>query len=79
MKTPIATGFDFEPLADGNVRVEFYGDDGETFNTQVVTAEVVARMPIVAYLAGLALTQEIDAVKAIIAWVGGRQEVQDAL
>ena len=77
MKRQIATGFDFEPLDDGNVLVEFHGDDGETFNTQVVTAEVVARMPIVAYLAGLALTQEMDAVKAIIAWVGGQQGVRD--
>ena len=79
MKRQIATGFDFEPLDDGSVLIEFYGDDGETFNTQVVTAEVVASMPVVAHLAGLALTQEVDAIKAIIAWVGGRQEVQDAL
>ena len=77
MKARIATGFDFEPMADGNVLVEFHGDDGETFNTQVVTAEVVASMPVVAHLAGLALTREVDAIKAIIAWVGGRQEVQD--
>jgi hypothetical protein len=77
MKARIATGFDFEPLPNGNVLVEFFGDDGETFNTQVVTADVVASMPVVAYLAGLALTHEIDAIKAIIAWIGGRQEVQD--
>jgi len=31
---PIATGFDFEPLPDGNLLVEFYGDDGVTITSQ---------------------------------------------
>ena len=29
--TSIATGFDFEPLPDGNVLIELFGDDGVTF------------------------------------------------
>ena len=44
----IATGFDLEPLADGNVLIEFYADDGKTFNTQIMTASVVRSMPTVA-------------------------------
>ena len=36
----IATGFDFEPLPDGNVLIEFFGGDGKTFNVQVITANV---------------------------------------
>jgi hypothetical protein len=29
--TSIATGFNFGPLPDGNVRIEFVGDDGLPF------------------------------------------------
>jgi hypothetical protein len=42
--TSIATGFDFEPLPDGNVLIEFFGDDGNTINAQVVTAELGNRI-----------------------------------
>ena len=31
MPTSIATGFDFQPLLDGNILVEFQDDDGKTF------------------------------------------------
>ena len=43
----MATAFAFEPLLDGNVLIEFFGDDGKTINTQIVTAEVIRRMPLV--------------------------------
>ena len=79
MKARIATGFEFEPLANGNVLVEFFDDDGETVNTQVVTAEVVASMPLVAHITGLALTEGIDAVEEAVSRMGRLQEVQDAL
>ncbi len=78
MKTRIATGFEFQPLSDGNVLIEFYGDDGETFNTQIVTGEVVANMPLVAHLTGLALTDGIDAVEEAVSGTGWQEEVQDA-
>jgi hypothetical protein len=51
----IATGFDFQPLPDGNVLIEFFRDDGKTINSQVVTAEVVERIPVVAVLTEIAL------------------------
>ena len=47
---PIATGFDFEPQNDGNVLIEFFGDDGVTFNKQVVTPDVIRNIPLVAAL-----------------------------
>jgi hypothetical protein len=53
--TPIATGFNFEPLPDGTVRIEFLGDDGTTLNRQVVSGEVVRRLPLVAALTDAAL------------------------
>jgi hypothetical protein len=63
----IATGFDFEPLPDGNVLIEFFGDDGKTFSTQVVTPNVVESMPLVATLTGVAMREGADAVKEILA------------
>jgi hypothetical protein len=63
----LATGFDFEPLPDGNVLIEFFGDDGKTFNTQVVTANVVENMPLVATLTGVALREGADAVNEMLA------------
>jgi len=50
MSNPIATGFDFEPLPNGNVLMEFFGDDGKTFATQVVTLDVVQSMPTVCWI-----------------------------
>ena len=62
----IATGFDLEPLPDGNVLVEFFADDGKTFNTQVVTKEVVQSMPVVASLTLVYMDQGPEAVKEIM-------------
>jgi len=51
----IATGFDFEPQSDGNVLIEFFGDDGVTFNKQIVTPSVIRHFPLVAALTDVAL------------------------
>jgi hypothetical protein len=64
--TSIATGFDFEPLPDGNVLIEFYGDDGVTFNKQVVTPVVVRNIPLVAVLTDIALQKGPDVAKEIM-------------
>jgi hypothetical protein len=77
MKTRIATGFDFESLDDGTVLIEFYDDDGETLNTQVVSADVMASEPFVTHLTRLAFTQELDAIKAMLGGIGGHQKVPD--
>ena len=41
----IATGFDFEPLPNGDVLIEFCGDDGVMFNTRVtaITTSQITR------------------------------------
>ena len=57
----IATGFDFQALPDGNVLLAYYGDDGQTLNEQVVTAEVARS---ISHLASLD-----DIVKALEAAV----------
>src|ERR1700733_6719841 len=68
MKT--ATGFDFEPQPDGTVLVEFFGDDGVTFNAQIVTAEVIRKMPLVAALTDIALTKGADVAREIMKKLG---------
>ena len=71
----IATGFDLEPLPNGNVLIEFYGDDGETFNTQVVTREMIEGMPTVVALTLLYIDQGPEEVKKIMESV--RTDQQD--
>lgn len=66
MPTPIATGFDFEPLSDGNVLVEFYGADGATFNTQVVTPDLMRNMALVSALTDVALRRGPEVAGAIM-------------
>jgi hypothetical protein len=43
----VATGFDLGILPDGNVLIEFFGDDGKTVNTQVVSPDLFKKMPTV--------------------------------
>ena len=62
----IANGFDFQPLDDGNVLIEFFGDDGKTFNTQVVTADVMRNMATVSALTDLALRKGPDVAEAVM-------------
>ena len=70
----IATGFDFEPLPDGNVLIEFFGDDGKTFNVQVVTASVVESMPLVASVTGVAMREGVEAARTIFAKLCASQD-----
>lgn len=68
----IATGFDFQPLDDGNVLIEFFGDDGKTFNTQVVTADVMKNMAMVSVLTDVALRKGPQVAQEIMGkLVGG--------
>jgi hypothetical protein len=61
-----ATGFDFQPLDDGNVLIEFFGNDGKTFNTQVVTADVMKNMAMVSVLTDVALRKGPKIAKEIM-------------
>jgi hypothetical protein len=53
----IATAFQFQPLADGDVLVEFFGGDGRTCNTQVINGQAFRHLPILAYVAQVAVGQ----------------------
>jgi hypothetical protein len=70
-----ATGFDFQPLNDGNVLIEFFGDDGKTFNTQVVTADVIRNMAIVSVLTDVALRKGPKVAQEIMGKLSSKQQV----
>ena len=46
---PIATGFSFGPLPDGNVLIEFH-DGGEIINSQIISGDAFRRIPMVVHL-----------------------------
>ena len=77
MNERVATGFDLEPLANGNVLIEFFGDDGKAFNTQVVTREVIEGMPAVVGLTLVCMDQGPEAVKKIMESI--RTDQQDGI
>lgn len=56
-----ATGLDFEPLPHGDVLMQFLGDDGEAINTQVITKECLARIPVVVHALFLAVEEGKEA------------------
>lgn len=45
----IATGFEIEPLPDGNISIQFFGDDGIAINLVIVTTDCLTRLPIVVH------------------------------
>ncbi len=67
----IATGFDCEPLKNGTVLIEFFGDDGKTFNTQIVTRDLIQDMPVVAILTEVFIEKGADAVQELMSRLGG--------
>ena len=63
---PTATGFEFEPLPTGEVLIEFFADDGKTINTQVITRDGLARLPVVVHAFFLAVEEGPDAAIAFL-------------
>ena len=70
-KAPIASGFEFENLADGNVLIEFFGDDQETFNSQVMTRECLINLPVVAMAARIQIESGVEAMMAFLEETSG--------
>ena len=61
----VATGFTFEPVPDGNVLIEFFADDGKTINKQIVTFDLIRRIPVVAGL-NVAVKEGPEAAKEVM-------------
>jgi len=51
----IATGFHFEPLPHGSVLICFFGDGPTPINEQIISPDVLRRMPVVAALLDVAV------------------------
>ena len=66
-----ATGFDFEPLSDGDVLMQFFGDDGVTINQQVITKECVAKLPVVVHALSLAVEEGTEEAMAYLDRISG--------
>lgn len=58
-----ATGFDLEPLPNSDVLIRFQADDGTTINTQIVTREVLCRLPVVVHAFFLAVNEGEEAAR----------------
>lgn len=74
MSMSIANGFDFEPLEDGNVLIEFYGDDGKTFNSQVVTPDVMKNMALVSVLTDVAMRKGPVIAQEVMSRLSNRKQ-----
>lgn len=46
MTNTVSTGFACQPLAGGNVLIEFYGDTGETISAVLVSANLLCHLPL---------------------------------
>lgn len=66
-----ATGFDFEPQPNGDILIEFFGDDGVTINTQIITKECLLRIPIVAKATVIAIEKGKEAAIRFLKGVNG--------
>jgi hypothetical protein len=69
-----ATGFDFEPLPTGDVLIQFFGDDGVVFNSQIITRECLTRIPIVAKATFIAIENGQDAALAFLNTINERKD-----
>jgi hypothetical protein len=65
-----ATGFDCQPLENGNVLIEFFGDHGKTLKKQIVTPEVLHSIPLVALLTRVAMEDGPKAAKKLMRKAG---------
>lgn len=70
---PIATGFEFEPLPNSDVLIRFQADDGTTVNTQVVTREVLCRLPVVVHAFFVAVNEGEEVARDFLSRFKGNE------
>jgi len=71
-----ATGFDIEPLPHGDVLMQFFSDDGKTVNTQIMTRECLARLPVVVHAFFLAVKKGKDEAFDFLKTMTAQEEQQ---
>lgn len=70
-EAPVATGFDFQALPNGDVLIQFFANDGQTINSQIITREGLARLPVVVHAFFLAVERGKDAASDFLNSVTG--------
>jgi hypothetical protein len=73
----IASGFEFTPMPDGTVLMEFCDDNGRTINRQVITTQSLVRLPLVAYITLTAMRQGADAAEKLVRVLRAVEELED--
>jgi hypothetical protein len=77
MRKHVATGFEFVPLTDGNVLIEFYGDDGEMLNCQVIAGDRLGMISCLAHITQVAMSNGVEAAKKILDAMIAEEEPDD--
>ncbi|NLY01165.1 MAG: hypothetical protein GXY83_34165 [Rhodopirellula sp.] len=76
MSNQVATGFDFQPLPNGNVLIEFCDDQGTTVNTQIITAQALVRLPLVAFITLTAINLGAEAAAKLLPVMDAAEELE---
>lgn len=77
-EVPVATGFDFQPLPTGDVLIQFFADDGKSINTQIMTKESLARLPVAVHAFFLAVEEGKEAALAFFDGLAAAEGKRDA-
>lgn len=77
MTNPIATGFEFELLPDGTVRIRFHDNGGKSLNTQVITGKAFQRIPLAAFVTTTAMDQGAEVAKKLVCIMRAAEEAED--
>ncbi len=77
MSDSIASGFQFQPLPDGTVRIEFFDDRKNLVNAQVVTHHAFIMIPLTAFVATTAMDMTEEFSKKLAHIMRAVEEVED--
>jgi len=76
----LATGFEFEPQADGTVAIEFYDDNGNIISTQAITGNAFLAVPLAAFVTTAAMKLGPEVAKKLVHILrAAEEEVEDGL
>ena len=78
MNNPVATGFEFEPQADGTVTIEFYDDDRNIISIQAIAGDAFLAVPMAAFVTTAAMKLGPEVAKKLIHILrAAEEEVED--
>jgi hypothetical protein len=77
MSDSIATSFEFEPQPDGSVVIEFFDDDGNTINFQVMSRNAFQKIPLAAFVTTTTMELGPEVAKKLILMLRAAEEAED--